>query len=147
MKLKHLLFVTSVSIVFLSSCKKDKEAFDETSINTVYWDKFTLPASATKTSLALTGEVGNSRDVDSVLVEVNNLTSGETTAVTLSKKDLKLTDRKDWPTSTVKWYEINYKPNVKLDSGDEINFTLTAYTPFGISQDLRTLTTSSIEIK
>jgi hypothetical protein len=147
MKLKLLLFIGASAIISLSSCKKDKEPFDETSINTVYWDKFLLPSSAKASEVILSGEVGNSRDVDSVDVEINNISTGEVTNVTLSKKDLTLTTRKDWPTSTIKWYQIKYKPAVKLTSGDEVNFTLTAHTPFGPSQDLRSMTTSSIEIE
>lgn len=148
MKLKPLLIFTSCAIIGLASCKKDKASSDETTINTVYWDNFKLPASAKGNAVVLQGQVGNSKDVDSLKIDVNDKNTGKTlTSITLSRKNLTLSSRKDWPTSTVKWYDFTYKPSKVFTSGDQINFILVAYTPFGISQDLRSKTTASVEIE
>ena len=146
MKFKHVLLAIGFVLLF-NSCKKENKPFDQTSINTVYWDKFSLPTSSKKDALVLNGEVGNTRDIDSVIVTTNNVTTNTKTKVALARKDLTLTNRKDWPTSTIKWYQIKYKPKILVSSGDLVSFTLTAYTPFGTSQDLRSMITSSIEIE
>ena len=148
MKLKPLPIAAFFLTLSMVSCEKEKTRLDETSISTVYWGDFILPDSTAKGDLVLEGEVGNSRDIDSVHIDVNNLTTGKVMkSVTLAKEDLVLNNRKDWPTSPVKWYDVNYKPIITINSGDKLNFTLVAYSPFGTSQDLRAKETKSVVIK
>ena len=147
MKFKTLLMYFICLILGLTSCKKDKPfTIDETSITTIYWDIPDLPETATSTNLTLVGEVGGNRDIDSVKV-TTNVNGKISKTVTLHKSDLTLEDRKDWPTSTIKWYKINYKPKTSLETDDEVSFTLMAYSPFGASQDLRTVNSTVAVIK
>jgi len=147
MKIGHLLIPCALLVTSLSSCSKKNEPFDQTSINTVYWQIQSLPASTPSSGLTLVGEVGNNRDVDSLSVVLKDATTGAILkSKTLKKADLSLESRKDFPSSTIKWYKISYKPSISIPAGDEVFFTLVAHTPFGDSQDLRAQSTGTTTI-
>lgn len=148
MKIKHLLIFLSFSALFLISCEKKMENLDPYSINTVYWDIPKLKDTLSVNNIVLTGEVGNNKGVDSLHVQITDISHNKILYNgTIQNSGLTSENRTDYPSSVTKWYKINFKPPVSFTSNSYIQFTLVAHTPFGVGQDLRSKSTNSVLIQ
>ena len=147
---KRIFLFLFLCIIIVSCKKNDSSGLDVSGISTVYWDfsKFTDTLVNMNAPIFI-GEVGNNREIDSLHLTITNADSTAQIfySGTVPNNLLTSEDRKDYSSSKIKWYKINFKSPVAVPAGKNIYFTLQAFTPFGVDQDPTQKITKNVRVQ